>query len=72
MTIFDIQPDVNNGCINVVIGDFKSHSITWGYAETNVDGNLLVNWAGTNQLSTIHDANLPPSRNSSKWRRGYN
>lgn len=48
MTIFNIQPDVNNGHINVVIGDFN--------AETNKDGDLLENWSDTNQLSLINNA----------------
>lgn len=30
MTIFDIQPDVTDGLINVVTGDFNRLSITWG------------------------------------------
>lgn len=63
MTIFDIQPDVTDGLINVVTGDFNRLSITWGYAETNKDGDLLENWADTNKLSLIHDVKLPPSFN---------
>ncbi|XP_071480569.1 uncharacterized protein [Diadema antillarum] len=71
-TIFDIPPDVTSGRINVVIGDFNSHHVNWGYAETNEDGELVESWADSNQLSLIHDAKLPPSFNSSRWRRGYN
>ena len=58
--------------INVVIGDFNSHSISWGYSETNDDGTLVEEWAEAHQLNLIHDAKLPPSLNSGRWRRGYN
>ena len=29
---------VTDGLVNVVIGDLNSHSVTWGYGETNEDG----------------------------------
>ena len=58
--------------INVVIGDFNSHSTSWGYSETNDDGILVEEWAEAHQLNLIHDAKLPPSFNSGRWRRGYN
>ncbi|XP_071500858.1 uncharacterized protein [Diadema antillarum] len=35
--IFDIPHDVTSSRINVVIGDFNSHHVNWGYAETNED-----------------------------------
>ena len=70
--MFDIPLDATSTRISVVIGDFNSHNVNWGYAETNEDGELAESWADSNQLSLIHDAKLPPSFNSSRWRRGYN
>ena len=58
--------------INVIIGDFNSHSTSWGYSKSNNDGILVEEWAEAHQLNLIHDAKLPPSFNSCRWRRGYN
>ena len=69
---FDLPGKVTDARINVVIGDFNSHSVTWGYGETNEDGEFVEHWADANKLSLIHDAKLPSSFNSSRWRRGYN
>ncbi|XP_014679603.1 PREDICTED: uncharacterized protein LOC106819496 [Priapulus caudatus] len=70
--IFDLPREVTDGRINVGIGDFNSHNVTWEYAETDEDGALVESWSDVNQLSLIHDAKLPCSFNSSRWRRGYN
>lgn len=50
--------------VNVIIGDFNSHSTSWGYEETNENGNLVEDWAEAHHLDLIHDAKLPPSFNS--------
>ena len=69
---FDVPVAATDGRINILIGDFNSRSPSWGYANTNDDGELVENWADSHQLSLIHDAKLPSSFNSARWRRGYN
>ena len=68
---FILPNAVTDGRVNVVIGDLNSHSVTWGYGETNEDGESVENWADANQMSLIHDAKLHCSFNSCRWRRGY-
>lgn len=58
--------------IHFVIGEFNSHSTSYGYTETNKDGNAAEEWAERNQLFLLHDAKLPASFNSGQWRREYN
>lgn len=69
---FDLTFQHNPMLLNVVIGDFYSHSTSWGYSETNNDGTCVEQWAENNSLILIHDGNLPFSFNSGRWRRGYN
>ena len=53
---------------HVIVGDSNSHSLQWGYATTNIDGELVEGWAETHPLSLIHDPKLPSSFNSG-WSR---
>ncbi|KAI8511925.1 Prostaglandin G/H synthase 1 [Branchiostoma belcheri] len=69
---FNLPRETTDGHLNIVIGDFNSHSTAWGYRQTNEDGDRVENWADVNQISLIHDPKLPASFNSSRWRRGYN
>ncbi|KAL1448195.1 hypothetical protein WDU94_012261, partial [Cyamophila willieti] len=55
-----------------VLGDFNCHSITWGYADTDSNGESLERWAESQDLKLLHDPKLPPSFNSRRWNRGYN
>ena len=42
---------------HIVIGDFNSHSTFWGYTTTDSDGEAVEQWADSNRLSLIHNAN---------------
>ena len=57
---------------HIVIGDFNSHSTTWGYSTTDDDGNAVEQWADSCRLTLIHNAKLPKSFNSARWKKGYN
>ena len=56
----------------VVIEDFNSHSLNWGYNESNLDGDTVEAWAEASQLSLLHNAKLPKSFNRERRKRGYN
>ena len=58
--------------MNVVIGDFNSHGLEWGYRSTDENGRLVEQWSETNQLSLVHDAKQPKSFNSKRLQQGYN
>ena len=56
---------------HIVIGDFKSHSTTWGYASTDNEGEAVEQWADSCDFTLIHDAKLQKSFNSARWKKGY-
>ncbi|XP_030750457.1 uncharacterized protein LOC115878186 [Sitophilus oryzae] len=62
----------NNQKTQFVVGDFNCHSTTWGYGETDSNGQLLEQWAEATSPSLLHDPKLPCSFNSKIWKRGYN
>ena len=57
---------------HIVIGDFNSHSTTWGYTNTDNEGEAVEQWADSCDFTLIHDAKLPKSFNSTRWKNGYN
>ena len=57
---------------HIVIGDFNSHSTTWGYTSTNNEGEAVEQGAESGDFTLIHDAKLPKSFNSARWKKGYN
>ena len=46
---------------HIVIGDFKSHSTSWGYETTYNNEDAVEQWADSCDLTLIHDAKLPKS-----------
>ena len=44
---------------HIVIGDFNSHSTTWGYTGTDNEGEAVEQWADLCDFALIHDAKLP-------------
>ena len=56
----------------MVTGDFNSHSINWGYSESNLDGEAIKAWSEASHLCLVHNAKLLKSFNSGKWKQGYN
>ena len=71
-TPFKLSPLLQPHKNRIVIGDFNSHNIQWGYNSTNEDGSAVEQWSDSNQLSLVHDAKHPPSLNSARWKAGYN
>ena len=55
-----------------MIGDFNSHSTTWGYTNTDDNGEAVEQWADLCNLTLIHNAKLSKLFNSARWKRGYN
>ena len=50
----------------IVIGDFNSHSTSWGYDTTDNNGEAVEQWADSCDLTLIHDAKLPKSFNNAR------
>ena len=69
---FSFRSNLASTQMNVVIGDFNSHGVEWGYRSTDENGRLVEQWSETNQLSLVHDAKQPKSFNSKRWQQGYN
>ena len=63
-------PDLGHKILpHIVIGDFNSHSTTWGYTSTYNEGEAVEQWADSCNFTLIHDAKLPKSFNSARWKR---
>ena len=56
----------------IVLGDFNSHNVIWGYKENNSDGEAVEEWALDKNLTILHNAKDQPSFNSGRWKKGYN
>ncbi|KAL4098793.1 hypothetical protein QTP88_023329 [Uroleucon formosanum] len=68
-----VKPDNFDNCdTKIVLGDFNSHSVMWGYQETDQNGENVETWAEAESLFLVHDPKLPPSFNSGRWKKSYN
>lgn len=54
----------------IVIGDFNSHIVVWGYAENNDDEEAVEDWPKRNDITIMHYFKLSPFFNFGRWRRG--
>ena len=67
-----VLPALGHGNLpHIVIGDFNSHSTTWGYTNTDDNGEAVEQWSDSCNLTLIHNAKLSKSLNSGIWKRGY-
>lgn len=58
---FEKPSNFENSLTKVVVEDFNSHSPTWGYSETDQNGEKVQEWAETELLDLIHNPKLPNS-----------
>ncbi|KAJ8371111.1 hypothetical protein SKAU_G00111390 [Synaphobranchus kaupii] len=65
-------PDRCKRKFQISIGDFNAHGTSWGYKENNQDGDAVETWLESKHLTLIHDAKLPKSFHSARWKQGYN
>ena len=59
-------------CVESDIGPFHHYLRSGGADNNNNNGVAVVQWAESNSLTLIHDAKLPKSFNSVRWKKGYN
>jgi len=69
---FEKPKNFNNSAVKIVVGDFNSHSCSWGYLDTDQNGEKVEEWAEVELLSLIHDPKLSKSFNIGRWKKGYN
>ena len=70
--LFELPALGHRNLPHIVIVYFNSHSTTWGYASTDNEGEAVEQWANSCDFTLIHDAKLPKSFNSARWKKGYN
>ena len=51
----------------VVVGDFNSHSTSWGYGETDRRGDEVEDWQIDNNMLLLNDPEDPPTFFSRRW-----
>ena len=53
--VFDFRSSTTDIPLQVIIGNFNSHSTEWGYRSTNDDDILVERWCDANSLTLMHD-----------------
>ena len=56
----------------ITIGDFNSHSNLWGYDQNDSNGDIVENWAASNDYTILHSPKEKPTFMSAHWKKGYN
>ena len=67
--LFELLALGHSNLPHIVIGDFNSHSTTCGYASTYKEGEAVEQLADSCDFTLIHDAKLPNSFNSARWKK---
>ncbi|XP_041365595.1 uncharacterized protein LOC121380709 [Gigantopelta aegis] len=63
--LFNIQPDEENW---IIVGDFNSHSPSWGYKSLDSKGEEIEEWMISNNLILINTPDDPNTFYSRAWR----
>ena len=62
-----VLPALGHGNLpHIVIRDFNSHNTTWGYTNTDDNGEAVEQWEDSCNLTVIHNAKLTKSFNSAR------
>ena len=64
LSLDTISPEVSNF---IVVGDFNSHSQSWGYQHMDRRGEEVENWQDENQLLLINSPSDQPTFYSRRW-----
>ncbi|KAL4135432.1 hypothetical protein QTP88_007041 [Uroleucon formosanum] len=57
---------------SVVMSDFNSHHTTWGYNDSDKNGEDLTQWSEAENLTLIYDSKSRGTFHSARWNRDYN
>lgn len=55
----------------VIIGDFNSHHTCWGYQQSDLNGEAIVDWMDMENLKLIYDAKEKGTFFSARWGKEY-
>ena len=56
----------------IIAGDFNCRHESWGYPDSNVNGESLAAWCALNNLHVLFDPKQSASFHSGRWNRGTN